>query len=399
MEPGSSSHLNTPDVPVESVPYVESDEFAEQVQGTIECTSDEDIPTLRWKADELITRLEGDPYDNYVVSDFSVKLSRILRAMVEHAESCSGKPAIIYTCATVVACSRKNGEVDRTIESLLQLAKAWLTHFLFVVRGSLPHPLSTQTPSLGLISAFEMIAATPGVDGGAESCDHTLQLAEKIMRRDGFQCVVNGKRDPRHPDVLADPDNADFVSGNLEAVHILRQVFGEVTKNPHSPPHKSIVSTVKILQNYCGLSNITAENQSLEIDALNNGFILENNAHKAFSAFYWTLVPYEGKNKYKIEVLNRRRAHGLNLPGADIKSRIVEFKDYSGEGLEIPHPRYFRTHAAIASILHASGAGIFLDGLLEKYGYDEDSYSVPSFENLLRRIEIHKLREQLKALR
>jgi hypothetical protein len=42
----------------------------------------------------------------------------------------------------------------------------------------------------------------------------------------------------------------------------------------------------------------------------------------------------------------------------------VQFADHSGLGLEVPEPRFVAMHAAIAHVLHLSGAGEVFDNLM-----------------------------------
>jgi len=46
------------------------------------------------------------------------------------------------------------------------------------------------------------------------------------------------------------------------------------------------------------------------------------------------------------------------------------------------NPHYIAIHAAIAEILHVSGAGIFFDRLLGKYKNDKDKFTLRSWPEL-----------------
>ena len=84
-------------------------------------------------------------------------------------------------------------------------------------------------------------------------------------------------------------------------------------------------------------------------------------------------------NTYRVEIYGQS---GLGLFGLRRdSSKIITFVDRSNEfqtsellGLReipLPNPKFFAIHAAIAGVLHTSGAGKFLDELLEKYGQDD----------------------------
>ncbi|KXN86445.1 hypothetical protein AN958_10101, partial [Leucoagaricus sp. SymC.cos] len=62
------------------------------------------------------------------------------------------------------------------------------------------------------------------------------------------------------------------------------------------------------------------------------------------------------------------------------KDHSNDFSDTTGKlkrkaPVDLPNPRYIEIHAAIAGILHMSGAGKFFDELLGKYKEDEDKVS------------------------
>jgi hypothetical protein len=76
----------------------------------------------------------------------------------------------------------------------------------------------------------------------------------------------------------------------------------------------------------------------------------------------------------------------------------ITFEDHSNDFLsdstrkrnppvDLPNPHYIAIHAAIAGILHMSGAGRFFDELLEKYKDDEGNVpavrSWPELETLM----------------
>ena len=90
----------------------------------------------------------------------------------------------------------------------------------------------------------------------------------------------------------------------------------------------------------------------------------------------------------------------------------MEFKDHSGEfqtdkgkslrkrrrEVPLPNPCYLRIHAAVAGILHMSGAGKFFDELLDKFGDQGGSSAVRCWEELDRVVEAAILRNGLSVL-
>jgi len=109
------------------------------------------------------------------------------------------------------------------------------------------------------------------------------------------------------------------------------------------------------------------------------------------------------ENVYKITpVVENNKYLWSSLPnGLDWLNNPLVFKDESGkfiEGscersrvLELPNPTFIRIHAAIAGILHMSGAGRFFDELLAYFGQEDTDDPVrcwAEFESIIEKGEI-----------
>ncbi|TFK62798.1 hypothetical protein BDN72DRAFT_964320 [Pluteus cervinus] len=370
----------------ESLSEVESSAFAERVQSILHGTPPKDVSTLFQKANELIMQLESDPRDNYVVAEMSLKPSRILRASLDHAEQCNGQSALCYACAVIIACSSDMDIVDL----LVDVSRMWFSNFLFLFRASGVQAQAGQpsrpsslicTPNKGIIDA--MLEA----DDAAQGSIRNRERAERLLKRDGYQCVVDGTMSYKHPDVIANPRVG---GGPMEAARIIPRMIGRVLVEEQSA--MSAVSTLSILKNYCGIPVEMINNLTGGIDGDDNGLILDLTVHRAFDEFNWTLVPVEGQNRYRVEYFGRNR-HGMKISWDKIATHVVEFKDNSNMGIDVPHPFHFRIHAAVGCMLHTSGVGNFLGELLDKYGFDDDLIDVPTFDNLLRRVKVQTLSE------
>jgi hypothetical protein len=101
--------------------------------------------------------------------------------------------------------------------------------------------------------------------------------------------------------------------------------------------------------------------------------------------------------------------HGIE---SDAQDKVVEFKDHSerfqtdrGKSrkrpreIPLPEPHYIRIHAAIAGILHMSGSGRFFDELLDKYGDQDGSSAVRSWEEFDRIVQTAEVRKGIHMLR
>lgn len=114
---------------------------------------------------------------------------------------------------------------------------------------------------------------------------------------------------------------------------------------------------------------------------------------------------WQTQDKYVIKSLDD--ASGLSL---DDINRTIQFQDHSGEfeesnsrkrkapGIDLPSAKFIAIHAAIAEILHMSGAGRFLDELFKKFGDGGGSSPVRCWEDLENMIRDAKLRENLEQV-
>jgi hypothetical protein len=63
--------------------------------------------------------------------------------------------------------------------------------------------------------------------------------------------------------------------------------------------------------------------------------------------------------------------------------------------ISLPNPKFLSIHAAIAGVLHTSGAGDFLDELFEKYGQD-DLVGPVTWEDFEDSIKLAEIRQTLE---
>ena len=86
---------------------------------------------------------------------------------------------------------------------------------------------------------------------------------------------------------------------------------------------------------------------------------------------------------------------------------LVTFKDQSGDfisgssckeprSIPLPNPHYLAIHAAIAGVLHMSGAGNFFDALLNEY--KDEFHPIRCWLDLERKMEEVALRDSVAAM-
>ena len=86
------------------------------------------------------------------------------------------------------------------------------------------------------------------------------------------------------------------------------------------------------------------------------------------------------------------------------KSRTVVFSDKTPDvgtgnkrkrrGGELPNPKFIEIHAAIAQVLHTSGAGTFFAAVADKVG--EKGVGARSWAEMERKLELHSLTTALE---
>ena len=89
------------------------------------------------------------------------------------------------------------------------------------------------------------------------------------------------------------------------------------------------------------------------------------------------------------------------------ENNFITFEDHSGDfisgssrkeprSIPLPNPHYLAIHAAIAGVLHMSGAVKFFDELLNEYKYEV--HSIRSWLDLERKMEEVALRDSVAAM-
>ncbi|KAF8321957.1 hypothetical protein F5887DRAFT_345700 [Amanita rubescens] len=157
------------------------------------------IPQLISQAERLIKALGASNPDNVIEYESAkVQADKVLEAMLAQAENCGGENGKRYTATAICACvHEKRWNSPETLQALHVLALTWVTRFLFVFRCGSHSQQPSRTPSE---------IAIPTIDGTSTFMDTTSGgrhrrdgLREKILKRDGYQCVVTDWLEIEHP--------------------------------------------------------------------------------------------------------------------------------------------------------------------------------------------------------
>jgi len=300
--------------------------------------------------------------------------------MLACAEECGGESGKRYVASAILTCSKE----EDVFGALAALGTTWLTHLLFIFKTSRGHGNQPNKQPSGV--------ATPTID---KTATHLLggvghrkkSFPDDVMVRDGYTCIVSGFQDLSHPKPAEGTPRVRLVGA-----HILRRAIGEFDNDHNSKSFKSAVTTFDILVNFAHLSIQTLEELHGQLDNPSNGMTLQKDAHDAFDSFYWCLKQTGKEHVYDLKIF--KDAGILRKP----ENNRISFEDHSNDFLsdstckrnppvDLPDPRHIAIHAAIAGILHMSGAGRFFDELLEKYKDDEGNVpavrSWPELETLM----------------
>ncbi|TBU28377.1 hypothetical protein BD311DRAFT_663508 [Dichomitus squalens] len=216
----------------------------------------------------------------------------------------------------------------------------------------------------------------------------------------------------------------------MEAAHIFKRTLMVYNRNTTKQRTRSITATLEILQHYCQLDEKYIRDIGL-LDSPANAFLADSGSvHKAFDRFLWCLKPTEIPNQYEF-----KHYHPYIYLARDIPALVV-FKDHSVEdvntaistqsstdnpsepgksraschgkrphdamGIELPDPELFRLHAALAGVLHTSGAADIFN--LVVYRRNPSQLPVPSadgeafFKEIVEDNELGALRRSIAAM-
>ncbi|KDQ51727.1 hypothetical protein JAAARDRAFT_496715 [Jaapia argillacea MUCL 33604] len=298
--------------------------------------------------------------------------------MIYHAEGCGGDRGRRYTACAVTVCGRKHNREDR-FHLLRRLGETWLSHVLFVYY--LWHPPSPPRDN-------------------------------QVMERDSYRCVVSGIPDPSCPN----QDDLDRQRASRLAIcHIFRRSVAVFDGDkPSSRESLSARTTFDILRRYANIPVKDPETLEKFIGYPSNCFTLNLMAYQGFDEFLWSLRETQAPNTY--DIMYHALGHGIipRVPQVTFKDHSATVNDINknrpskmplyaaassspDKGIPLPDPLFLRIHNAIAGVLHASGAAVFLDEFIKDLGKGASSGGVICGDNMADWLRDCMIRTELES--
>ncbi|TCD63772.1 hypothetical protein EIP91_004955 [Steccherinum ochraceum] len=310
----------------------------------------------------------------------SLDVEKVLRAILDASKICGGTR---YVAAAIVLAAGKGdlgsnnvvqGHVgadgDHVKERLVAPARDWVNAFLWPFWSAYQHadPLASQRsqrhacPQIG--SRTKKLAVWPD--------NRPSTLREEVLMRDNYQCVLKG---------VMDNDTCRTGRITTTGVGFRRVVATRIIRRSLFPkndssPLSQISAKIDILQYFAGLSGEAMDELAASIDTPENVITLNRDWHDEFDRFEWCLVPHgvdlsrihdvfdpdldelpelSGQQHYKFVALEPLDCNTVSNPSD--KVTFVNHALPAERTFKFPNPKLLAIHAAIAHVLHFSGAG------------------------------------------
>lgn len=160
-------------------------------------------------------------------------------------------------------------------------------------------------------------------------------------------------------------DSQDPVQ-DLQAAHILRiSILYKYDGDDFTLP-----TTLDIIKCYVNVPWDFMKTVADGIDTPLNGITLQYTLHTLFDDFAWCLHATDVPETYDVHWF-RPILRGFE------NFQQVRFQDHSKHGMLLPHPKLIAIHAAVAHVIHLSGAGKGMDKVCDRF-FGEGPSSMPS---------------------
>ncbi|KAK0244967.1 hypothetical protein EDD85DRAFT_1016214 [Armillaria nabsnona] len=254
-----------------------------------------------------------------------------------------------------------------------------------LLTAMLDHAPSCAGPDLRMHGSYKKYSSSADPSGAAiptqvetsgfmfkEPGSRPSTMLMQVMKRQDRICPITGVREEEHWDALA--EDPDMLLSVMETCHIF-------DLDLDNPKDCFAMITWDIVRNYLTLNDEEMEALVATIDDPSNGIGFELVTHHQFDKF-----------KFSLHATDHFR---LLVPPTGGSQHRVVFKDYSNSdpSIPLPNPTYLRLHAAVAGILHMSGAAAVMDQFKEKYGEGSGGSGLlgksgHKFKNLIRFLDL-----------
>ncbi|OAA63445.1 hypothetical protein SPI_03608 [Niveomyces insectorum RCEF 264] len=299
---------------------------------------------------------------------------RLIRYTFEYALSDESRDIFLraFFSALALSIGEKNEQLDfAELQPLFRaFAEYLMDHFFLPLKASTRR---TPQPSPAYHSAVLRAQGTePTVFVGTP--DRLSALRGACLVRDRHRCVISRafsttaffSRSKKDGDNAQDDDGVLFSQldmrqvDRLEVAHILPHALTKSSTGPRGGDlDKSREAALAILNMFdSGVAHLI---NGVDVDRPRNALTLSSRYHDFFGAFeiYFDAVPGE-YNTYQIQsFFPSPMARALGLP----VTRTLFVTE--NRTIDPPSPRLLAVHRAIAHILHMSGAGEYIDRVLE----------------------------------
>ncbi|KAG1774105.1 hypothetical protein EV702DRAFT_1200600 [Suillus placidus] len=278
-----------------------------------------------------------------------------------------------YTASAIIVAHRKGkAATSSSASELTKLAHDWLYLLLWPFKKAYR---STETPHSSLTSPNYKMAQ---VVTETVSATRSPSFRKKILERDGQRCVVS-----RVWQLDCGPADSPDPVQDLQVAHILRRSV----LHKYDGDKFALPATLDIIKCYANIPWDFMKTVADCIDAPVNGMTLQYTLHTLFDNFAWCLHATDVPETYDVHWFRP-------VPRGHENFQQVRFQDHSKHGTPLPHPKIIAIHAAVAHVLHLSGAGEVMDKVCDRFfgeGPSVPSGHISSNEDLAFRLALMEL--------
>ncbi|KAF8341900.1 hypothetical protein F5887DRAFT_1217118 [Amanita rubescens] len=259
---------------------------------------------------------------------------KVLRAMLNNAPTDRGER---YVASAIICCDFNENE-------MVMLASDWVYLLLWPFKSA--YKSKTPSPSPYSDITFSETATSTSVVNERRD-DHFLGL---LKERQANKCAV------------IEPPHGYHIS--TVGTHIIRRSIAKANRSNAGLPI-SLPATWDILRHYADLSEDTILGLENIVDSPSNGILLQTEMHDEFDNFQWYFEATNEPDVYNVKWLSPTQVLSWGTSGL----QQVRFTDQSGKDIPLPDARFLAIHAAIAKVLHMSGAAEPLDLVMDKFDF------------------------------